>query len=88
MLAGPPVKGNEQTLKWGKLFLLFEFALRDLLSYTQLASVSLWGCPVFPLLLRLPKHQSSGIGVVFKGLAYPVSSHLGSLNVVLLMAVY
>lgn len=85
MLAGPPVKGNEQTLKWGKLFLLFEFALRDLLSYTQLASAS--GL-VFPLLLRLPKHQSSGLGVVFKGLAYPVSSYLGSLSIVLLMAVY
>lgn len=88
MLVGPPVKGDEQTLEWGKLFLLFELPLRELLSYTQLASASLCGCPAFPLLLRLPKHQSSGLGVVFKGLAYLVSSYLGSLNVVLLMAVY
>lgn len=88
MLVGPPVKGNEQTLEWGKLFLLFEFPLRDLLSYSRLASASLCGCPVFPLLLRLPKHQSSGLGAVFKGLAYPVSSYLGSLNVVLLVAVH
>lgn len=51
MLADPPVKGNEQTLEWVKLFLVFEFPLRDLLSYTQLASASLRGCPVFPLLL-------------------------------------
>lgn len=77
MLVGAPVKGDEQTCRWGKLLLLLEVPLRDLHSYTQLSSASLCGCPAFPLHLQLSKQQSSGLGVVPKELAVLCELTLG-----------